>query len=93
MFFKHLNRLQFLDQLIRQQSTGNADSLAAKMGISRRQIYNFLNELRDFGLEIDYQRDINSFVYRKPYRINVIVDIQEISREEALENKGGSFFF
>ena len=92
MFFKHLNRLQQIDQLIRQQNTGNADALAEKMGISRRQIYNFISELRDLGLEIEYKRNLNSFVYSKPYRINVKVDIQDLSHEEALTAKGGTVF-
>lgn len=93
MFFKHLNRLQQIDQLIRQQNTGNAESLAGKMGVSRRQIYNLIGELKDLGLEIEYNREINSFVYRKPYRINIKVDIQDLSQTEVLSTKGGTAFF
>ncbi|MBN1951166.1 MAG: HTH domain-containing protein [Bacteroidales bacterium] len=88
MFFKHLNRLQQLDQLIRQQNTGNAEILAGKMDISRRQVYNFLSELRDLGLEVEYRRDLNSFAYTKPYRINFKIDIRELSPEEILNLEG-----
>jgi predicted DNA-binding transcriptional regulator YafY len=82
MFFKHLNRLQQIDQLIRQQRTGNAGMLAQKLGVSRRQVYYFLDELRELGLEIDYSRELGSFHYRKPYRINISIDIENVSEDE-----------
>ena len=70
MIFKHLNRLQHMDQLIRQRRTGNADALARKLGISRRQVYYWLEELKDMGLEIDYSREAVSLIYLKPYKMD-----------------------
>ena len=82
MFFKQLNRLQQIDQLIRQKRTGNAQELAEKMKISRRQVYNWLDELKAFGLEIEYNRQIRSYVYLKPYQINIQLDFRELSEQE-----------
>ena len=48
MIFKQIERFQYLDQLIRQKRTGNADELARKLKISRRQVYNCLEEFKDF---------------------------------------------
>jgi len=78
MIFKLLNRLQQIDQLIRQKRTGNADELAAKLNISRRQVYYWLEELKSYGLEIDYNRDIKSFVYQKPYEVTITFKVKEI---------------
>ena len=92
MFFKHLNRLQRIDQMIRQQRTGNADSLARKLNVSRRQVYYFLTELKDMGVDIEYCREVNSFVYVKPIRIDINIDIRELTEEEILEAAGGINF-
>lgn len=78
MIFKLFNRLQQIDQLIRQKRTGNAEELAAKLSISRRQVYYWLEELKSYGLEIDYNRDLKSFVYRKKYEITIAFTVREI---------------
>jgi predicted DNA-binding transcriptional regulator YafY len=92
MIFKQLNRLQQIDQLIRQKRTGNADDLAEKLHISRRQVYNWIEELKNYGLEIEYKREIKSFVYLKPYQINITLDIRELTVEETTEIEAGINF-
>lgn len=91
MLFKQLNRLNHLNQLIRQKRTGNADALAEKLSISRRQVYNCLEELKDLGLEVAYSRCKQSYVYRKPYQIKVTVEIKELTKDE-IRNIGGAEF-
>lgn len=78
MFYKEINRLQQLDQLIRQQRTGNAHELAVKLKITRRHVYNILEGLRDLGLDIVYDRDRKSFVYKKSYQINIRLGISDL---------------
>ena len=74
MIFKLLDRLGRIDQLIRQKRTGNAEEFAEKLNISRRQVYNWLDELKSYGLEIAYDRELRSFVYLKSYQINISFD-------------------
>lgn len=93
MIFKQLNRLQQLDQLIRQRRTGNADELAKKLRISRRLVYYWLEELRELGLELYYNREIKSFIYHKPYQINISFEIKELTYDELLETEAGVSFF
>ncbi len=93
MIFKQINRLQQIDQLIRQKRTGNAEELADKLNISRRQVYNWLDELKALGLEIDYNREIRSFVYLKSYQINISFDIKELTENEVTNVKAGLNFF
>jgi biotin operon repressor len=83
MIFKQLNRLQQLDQLIRQKRTGTAEELANKLSLSRRQVYNWIEELKLMGLEIEYNRHIKSFIYLKQYKIDISMDIKELSAEES----------
>lgn len=93
MIYKQLNRLQQIDQLIRQRRTGNAKELAQKLRISRRLVYYWLDELKDMGLEIDYCRELKSFIYQKPYEINISFEIKELSHEESLKTEAGINFF
>ncbi len=85
MIFKQLNRLQQIDQLIRQQRTGNAEEFAEKLGVSRRQVYYWLEELKEMGLEIEYSRELQSYVYARSYRIDITFDIKELQEMELSE--------
>ncbi|MFW5701254.1 MAG: HTH domain-containing protein, partial [Cyclobacteriaceae bacterium] len=86
------NRLQQIDQLIRQKRTGNAEELAKKLNISRRHVYRWLEEFKNLGLEIDYNRERKSFVYLKPYQINISLDIRELKVSETTEIEAGIRF-
>lgn len=51
LLFKELERIDRLHHLIRCQATGTPDELATRLHISRRQLYNILEFLRDVGAE------------------------------------------
>jgi DNA-binding IclR family transcriptional regulator len=78
MNFDKLNRLQFLDHLIKHQRTGNAQELAEKLHIKRRQVYNLLNELKDIGLEIEYNRQKRSFIYPRSIQFTITLGVRNI---------------
>ena len=71
-------------------NTGTADEFACKLGISRRQIYNIIENLKDMGLKIEYNRHIRSFVYAKPYEIRILFEIIELSENETKEISAGA---
>jgi len=89
MLFEEINRLQQIDRLIRLNNTGNAEEFAKKLNLSRRQVYNIIENLKDMGLEIEYNRHISSFVYAKPYKINITFEIVELAEREATEIHAG----
>ena len=90
MLFEEINRIQQIDRLIRISNTGTAGEFARKLGISRRQIYNIIENLKDMGLEIEYNRQIRSFVYAKPYEIRILFEIVELSEHETREINAGT---
>ena len=89
MIFKQLNRLQQMDQLIRQKRTGNAEEFAEKLQISRRHVYNWLDDLKSYGADIAYNRSLRSFTYLRPYQIKITFEIKELTKEEAEKIEGG----
>jgi len=53
---KYIIRYQKMQKLILDQKTGNAIEFASRIGLSRRMLFNYLDDLRDMGMEIDYCR-------------------------------------
>jgi predicted DNA-binding transcriptional regulator YafY len=60
---EELNLLEQMDALIRRQRTGDAESMAARMGISSHQVHHLLDVLKDLGAEIEYRRERQSYCY------------------------------
>lgn len=58
---KYFERYQRMQNLIIQERTGNASEFAKKIGLSRRMLFNYLEELRDAGLVIEYCRRRNTY--------------------------------
>ena len=90
MPFEEINRIQQIDRLIRLNNTGNADEFANKLGISRRQVYNILEKLKDMGLGIEYDRNIKSFVYTKAYQVRILFEIVELPENETKTINAGT---
>jgi len=82
--FKNISRFEWLDQLIRQEKTGNPPALARRIGVSVRQLYYLIDELRDLGLPVDYCRTRKTFYYRSRCRLVFILKVEHVSGKELL---------
>jgi biotin operon repressor len=60
-----IQRLRRLDHLIRHRGTGSPATLAKKIGISERSLYDYLKLLKDMGAPISYSRDKGSYYYKE----------------------------
>jgi len=54
--------LAILDSLLQQESTGTATEFAERVGVSERTLQNHLQQLREMGIEIVYDK------YKKTYK-------------------------
>jgi len=70
-----LERYKKIDKLIKRRSTGNPKQFASKLGISKSQLFNCLDELRDRGAEIIYNKTLETYIYRKPVEITAIFSV------------------
>lgn len=87
--FEILERYQKIDRLIKRRSTGNPKSFAKKLGISKSQLFNYLEELRDRGAEISYNKTLESYIYRRPVEITAIFSVRIKDDEDRVsENEG-----
>ncbi len=68
--YQNLERIQRIDQLIRLEATGRPKRLAENLGISERQVYRLIDQMRFLGAEILYSIDKESYVYETPLKFN-----------------------
>ena len=60
---KYIDRLKRINKLIRLQATGTPKKLAARLGISERLIYHYVNDLRKLGAPVEYSSVLESYIY------------------------------
>lgn len=65
--FKQISRIERLDDLIRRKSTGTPAELASKMGVSKRSIYDLMDELRAHGAIIQYNKFSRTYYYLEDF--------------------------
>lgn len=58
-----IEKVERLDHQIRQGSTGNAQQLAQKLGISKRSVFHYLKWMKDRGAPITFSRIRKSYIY------------------------------
>lgn len=63
-------------------NTGDAGTFAQKLGISRASLYNLIEELRLYGLDIEYDRYIQSYRYLYPERVEIHITIRQLPEEK-----------
>lgn len=64
-----LERYRRMDRMIRRESTGPPCDFARRLGISRSQLYNCLDELRVRGACIQFNKCKRSYTYTKPVEV------------------------
>ena len=63
MSLEIFNRLERLDILIRTRSTGTPQELAKRLNMSERNLYHFLDVMKDLGAPIFYCKTRKSYYY------------------------------
>ena len=78
--------IERLDSLIRKKATGTPKELAEKIGISERQLYNIINEMKSMGAPIIFCTINRTYTYRERvvFRFGFSID-----KEALMGAKGG----
>jgi predicted DNA-binding transcriptional regulator YafY len=75
-----LERLERIDRLIRIKGTGSPAELAARLKMSERNIYQYLNLMRDLGAPIKFDPYRETYYYSEEGQF--IVCFQRFDKEE-----------
>lgn len=73
--FETIDRIIRIHNLIRLKATGNPDEFASKLNLKRRQLYHILDEFKDYGAIIKYNREKLSFYYLNDFEISVEIKV------------------
>ena len=65
ILLKKRERIKRMDQLIRLKATGTPKQFANRMGLSKRRIFQLINEMKEADAPIYYDREHNSYCYEK----------------------------
>ena len=88
--FETIDRAHRIHKMIQQEATGSAEDFARRFRLKRRQLYNILEEFKDYGAEIKYSRVKSTFYYTNDFEVLVKIDVNPLSRKEQKNIFAGS---
>ena len=89
---KQTERIKYAHKGILEEKTGTPDAFAKKLKISRSQLYNLIEILKEYDAPIKYSKKINSFYYTKTFDLELKYSLTIILDEEKREIFGGIDF-
>lgn len=88
---KQAERIQRIHELIRRRATGSPIELALRLEISKRQLHNLLDLMKQMGAPIVYSAALSSYLYEYPVAWNMgFSSLKEDAMAKIKAN--GSFF-
>ena len=82
LIFETIDRLHRMHQLIKREGTGTPDEFANRFHIKRRQLYNILDEFKDYGADIRYSTAKSSYYYTNDFDIFVRISVVPLSGKD-----------
>lgn len=80
----------FIHQLVQNKATGDAKEFARKNRVSRSHLMNLLNDMKDLGFPIKYNRNTKTYYYDGPGNGKIpLSNATLLTREQAALIKGG----
>ena len=92
LLFETIDRMRRIHHLIKREATGPADEFAEKFNLKKRQLYNILDEFKDFGAEIRFSRIRNTYYYDNDFDVLVKISTDPLSDVEKTSFKGGCYY-
>lgn len=73
--FEYVDLVARFHSFVMSQMTGDPDTFAAKLGVSRSTLYNLISEIQSYGIEIEYVRANETFRYVYPDKVEISIRI------------------
>jgi hypothetical protein len=81
-YFNTIERVQRIHKLIQQEATGCPDEFAEKFNLKKRQLYNILDEFKNYGARIRYNRMRSTFYYDNDFDVLVKISVNPVPIQE-----------
>lgn len=89
----YMERLKYVDNLIRKRATGDTATLAKKLKLSRSQTLRFIKEMKEAGFPITYSKPLSTYYYAVEGKFDSNLFKQDLSENEMRAVIGGKTFF
>jgi len=86
---EQLERLQRIHELIKAEKTGTPEEFANSLHISRRQLYEYINLIKDFGVDINYSKHKRTFFLCNGHELKINCSVKVITKQETIKINGG----
>jgi predicted DNA-binding transcriptional regulator YafY len=80
--FETIDRIYRIHQLIQKEATGTPEEFAKRFNIKKRQLYNILEEFKDYGACIRYNRTKQTFYYVNDFEVIMKIKVLPLSNQE-----------
>lgn len=90
---KYVERVQFIDNLIRKKAAGNATVLAKKLNLSKSGVEKFIQEMKEVGFPITYCRKRKTYLYEHEGKMVENLFTEELNDTEMKKVNGGKSFY
>lgn len=77
--FEFIEKIAIFHSLMLKENTGTAEEFADKLNVSRATIYNIIEELKSFDIDICYNRTKETFYYKYPEKVKIHISIEQIT--------------
>ncbi len=75
---EQIERLMLMNNLIKAHHTGSPEQFCKRMNISRRQMFSCLEFFRDYGVEIEFSRAMNSYHYANGHELEINFKLSKV---------------
>ena len=89
--FETIDRARRMHGLIQREATGAPQQFAERLHLCRRQFFNVLDELRDLGAEIRYDRIRCTYFYANDFDLQIVIKCCPLDEKEQRRILGGFF--
>jgi hypothetical protein len=69
-------RLERFNDLIKREATGDCDVFAEKMKLKKIQLYEMINEFKDYGADIKYNRERQTYYYANDFVVKIEIYLE-----------------
>ncbi|NOQ24277.1 MAG: HTH domain-containing protein [Bacteroidales bacterium] len=87
--FKIVERFELIYKFIKEENTGTANEFADKIGVSRSQLFNYLDYLKSYNIDIHYNSNKNSYVIEAGIVIETQPPLRILRNNELISTSGG----
>ena len=69
--FDVLNKMSLFNKLVQDRRTGPPSVFAKRLGVSRTTLYDIIDELNSYNVDVKYSRKLKTFYYNNSLSLDV----------------------